>query len=979
MLADLTNDQRRAVTHEGGPMLVLAGAGSGKTRVLGRRLAWLVDQGVPPGEILALAFNARAADELRSRAEQLIGRSHETLRVMTFHAWGRELLNVHGSERGLATALEAVTEQDRVLLLTARLDALDLRHHDLRRGSHQVIVEMIARIDNCRDHLIDAATYLAWAEASLSGATRPSDRVRAEREVEFARVFGAHDAMLTELGLQDFGAMLADAVTLLRRHPDRAAAVRESTRHILVDEFQDTNHTQSQLLYLAAEGSDSLVVVGDDDQGIYRFRGASTKNILDFRARFPDAPEVRLERNYRSTQPILDAAHAVAAPIVDRADKRLIADTEDRTPAPRLWVATNGTAQAQAVADEILRLHTDDDVALAEQAVLMRAIRTEGQAIVDALEARGIPHQVHGGLNLFDRREVRAALGWIRVAVDPRDSLAHLRVAASILGGVDWASATQAIVRAHRDGESLTFALSGVVDPATAARLEAVGREGALRPVEQLVGAVLNASGLREGAISAGGADGAAQLDSLAKLEDLAAGLLRTRPEFDGPSLVAALDELAKIRISGPVGSVGRRLGVQVMTIHQAKGLEFDAVFVVGLSDRRWPGRDRPRADVPDALLPEVLPKGPEVHEAEARRLAYVALTRARRHLILVADNVGEDQIGRTSRFFEEAHAALGTPELREVADSRESAATEAVGEAREAFELASQLAAQAAANDDAERGTLRDAAVVLAERLIDVRTRAFAGDPPPPVLRLAPPEPKPQDLSPSRVLIYQSCPLQYRFRFVDRIPQPKSVAATIGNAAHRALEAHYRPDGDGGDGERLVRRFIGELLREGVSAEPEAKQALDRARDHLPGYHRRVTAGGARPVAVERPFTLVAGPHVVHGRIDRIDALSGGGYRLIDYKTSAPPQDRIPGTLVLSLYVAGAQAAWNVPTEGATLEYILDGANRTFDPDRAEVAGAVDEARRVGDAIGRERFDPSPGWHCNSCAYALICPAQDR
>ena len=168
-------------------------------------------------------------------------------------------------------------------------------------------------------------------------------------------------------------------------------------------------------------------------------------------------------------------------------------------------------------------------------------------------------------------------------------------------------------------------------------------------------------------------------------------------------------------------------------------------------------------------------------------------------------------------------------------------------------------------------------------------------------------------------------------------------------------------------------------LLREGVSAEPEAKQALERAREHLPGYHHRVSSGGSRPVAVERAFTLVAGPHVVHGRIDRVDKLNGGGFRLIDYKTSAAPTDRIPGTLVLSLYVAGAQASWGVPAEGATLEYILDGTNRTFDPDRAEVSGAVDEAHRVGDAIGRERFEPSPGWHCQNCAYALICPAQDR
>ena len=246
VLADLTSEQRAAVTHPGGPAIVLAGAGAGKTRVLCHRLAWLVDQGASPTEILALTFTREAAVELRARAEDLIGGSHETLRVTTFHAFARELARVHGVERGLLPDVAVARTEDRMLMLLDRMDELDLRVHDLRGDRARLVADLVERIDKCRDQLVTAEQYRRWAEEAERSAGSRSSAHRARREVEIARVLETHDRWLEEEGREDFGLSIVRALELLRGHPDRLEAARSTARHVLVDEFQDTNPRHAQ-------------------------------------------------------------------------------------------------------------------------------------------------------------------------------------------------------------------------------------------------------------------------------------------------------------------------------------------------------------------------------------------------------------------------------------------------------------------------------------------------------------------------------------------------------------------------------------------------------------------------------------------------------------------------------------------------------------------------------------------------------------
>ncbi|WP_217914576.1 ATP-dependent helicase [Miltoncostaea marina] len=986
MQADLTPEQRAAVTHPAGPAVVLAGAGAGKTRVLCRRLAWLVGGGAAPSEVLALTFTREAAIELRARAEDLLGSSHETLRVTTFHAYAQEITRVHGVERGLLPAVSVARQEDRALTLLDRLGELDLRLHDLRGDRARLVEDLLARIDACRDQLVSAADYRRWAEAAVASAGSASAAHRARRELEFARVFELHDRWLDEDGREDFGLSIVRALALLREHPDRREAVQAGARHVLVDEFQDTNHAQAELLAVVAGAAESLMVVGDDDQGIYRFRGASSKNIADFRRRHPGAADLRLEVNHRSTQSILDAAAAVVEPIPDRAPKRSRALPSAAGPPPRFWRAPDPEGQARAVVDRIVELAAEG-VPLEEQAVLMRAVRLEARPIVEALERAGVPHQVRGGIGLFERREVRTAVAWLRAACDPAAVQEHLRIGADGRYGLAWEEVADAVTSAAARDGAVTGALSraardgGAAD--LAAALDEVGRAAAeLGPADALRAAI-DRSGLRAAAVAAGGAEGAARLAGLAALERLGREIAERDPGLDAAGLAATLGGLAEIGYRGEGVAPRERIGVQVMTVHQAKGLEFDAVFVVGMTRATLPGSDRGRVDIPDALLPEALPRGRDAHVAEARRLVYVAMTRARRHLVLCTHAVNAAGVAQApSPFFEEALAAVGGA-VEEVGEAPERAVLAAVGERREAFERASVRAARAAAAgdpDEAER--LAEAQAAAADL---VAARAAALRPPQP----APPVPAPPrparpglELSPSAVELYRGCPLRYRYAMVDRVPAPPSVARAIGVAAHAALEAHYRPGGTGGDGEALVRRFAVELRREGVAATAEGRQALARARERFPEYHERTLRSRTRPVAVERPFTLTVGPHRVHGRVDRIDAHPAGGHQLIDYKTGRPPAAGSRGDdddLVLRLYLLGAREAWGIEPRGATLVHVLDGDTRGVHPDAGDDAACVEAVREAADGIAAARFEPRTSWACRTCDFAAICPAQDR
>jgi DNA helicase-2/ATP-dependent DNA helicase PcrA len=685
--AGLNEAQLEAVTHPGGPLLVLAGAGTGKTRVITRRIAWLSSQGIPPERVLALTFSTKAAEEMRGRAEELLDGPYEELCCSTFHAFCARLLEDESPTAGLDPFLHPITPADRLALLVDRVDELSLRHHVAWGNPTAVLAKLIDKIDRLKDEMVSASDYGGWAESLAESAYDEEQQRQSEREVEFARFYADHDRMVAEAGGLDFGELILRAFRLLDQHPTVRARIADRFQAVLVDEYQDTNFAQGELLRLLVGEHRNVLVVGDDDQSIYRFRGASRKNIADFQAAYPDAKVIRLETNYRSVQPILDAAHAVVSPNEERLPKRLRAAGDERSeqPAVRFWRCENERAQAQAIAAEVESLiATGTDPG--EIAILARSVRGEGKVVASALEERGIPFTIVGGAGFFERAEIRDLLAWLRLLLDPNNARAVFRALIRPpieLSPVDLARSMQIARRGKLDVVTALGAAreAAGLGPDALDRIDGFLRlyRSAARAFDEMrpdpfVNRLTERIGLRKQQLFVGERESLERLMNIAKFADLASRWARRRPGGTARDFAAYIVGAAEAGLREEEASVpGESATVQVMTVHGAKGLEFDHVYVIGLQQNRWPGPRRAAQEpVPDALLKESLPANTrEAHVAEMRRLLHVAMTRARERLMLAWPEVttgGPEQVRqKPSPFYEEARAELEAGEEEQV------------------------------------------------------------------------------------------------------------------------------------------------------------------------------------------------------------------------------------------------------------------------------------------------------------------------
>jgi DNA helicase II / ATP-dependent DNA helicase PcrA len=678
-LDGLSPAQRAAATHRGGPLLIVGGAGSGKTRTLLARFAWLVEQGEAPEAILVLARSERAADALRRHVEDAIAHPYEALAVTTVHDLCARLLREHALAAGVDPFAVAVGRADRLAMLLERIDELTIRSHDFRGNPAALIASFVRRIDRLKDELIGAEDYAAWAEQLVGGEDADdATRARAAREREFAEIYRAHDRMLAEAGALDGGDLVIRALALLREHPQVRAQVAERYRHVLVDDVQEPNFAHGLLLRLLAVEHGNLAAAGDDDQAIHRFRAAATKNLRDFQAELPDATVVELERSFRCPPRILAAAGAVVAPLEDRIDKRL--DAAERTPPASgqvaFWRAANERAQAQSVAADVERLIGREGVAPERIAVLVRSIGREGQAVAVALEERAVGHRLVGDAAFFQRTEVRDLLAWLRLLIDPGDAPAVVRALARPpieLQAIDLARCTQIARRRKLDMvAALAAALeSPQIPPETRDRIRtflslhrsASAALDTIRP-DLFVHRLIERLGLRRQQLFTAQAEVVERLRGLARFGELASAFVARQPQATprefARSIAAAAEAGLREEDEPPPGAVR---GVQVLAMHASQGLEFDHVYVLGLHAARMPGaHTRTLEPIAPVLMKEALPQDDHAaHVAEMRRLLHVAMTRARERLVLVHPQASDRGAAQPpSPFAEEARAALG-------------------------------------------------------------------------------------------------------------------------------------------------------------------------------------------------------------------------------------------------------------------------------------------------------------------------------
>jgi DNA helicase-2/ATP-dependent DNA helicase PcrA len=636
LLEGLNPPQREAVTHPGGPLLVLAGAGSGKTRVLTHRIAYLVQTGeARAGEILAITFTNKAAQEMRERVELLLGHSTRGMWVMTFHSACARILRAEAPRLGYTRQFTIYDQADSRRLIKRCLDeaGADPKRFTPAAVGHQ--------ISDAKNKLRDAAAYRQLVGSYF--------------EQTVADVYELYERQLVQMNAMDFDDLLVRTVNVLELFPEVRARYAASFRHVLVDEYQDTNHVQYRLLQLLAAGTESqpshrnLMTVGDDAQAIYGFRGADIRNILDFQDDFPDAKVVRLEQNYRSTQTILSAANGVIAHNRGQMTKHLWTDLGEGDPI-RVRELEDEHAEARFVAGEIERM-LDEGTSRSEIAVFYRT-NAQSRVLEDTLVRREIGYQVIGGTKFYERAEIKDAMAYLTVLANPQDAVSFARVANSPKRGIGQTSLSRVLSHADTMGISVWDAAAepGSVPGLGTAAVRAFGRfmdtMAALRerveqrvPVGDLLDAVLDESGYRDWLVAERTIEAQGRLENLEQLVE-SAREFDARAEADADTLDVYLQETALIADADT-----RRDDeglVTLMTLHNAKGLEYPIVFVIGAEEGIFPHS----RSIDEGSL------------EEERRLCYVGITRAMRDLTLTyarRRNVfGSATYGLPSRFLNE-------------------------------------------------------------------------------------------------------------------------------------------------------------------------------------------------------------------------------------------------------------------------------------------------------------------------------------
>ena len=1009
LLGGLNPDQLRAVTHGGGPLLVVAGAGTGSTQVIPRRIAWLsATRRAKPSEILALTFTDKAAEEMAVRVDQLVPYGYTDTAISTFHAFGDSLIRDYALELGLPTDLRVLARPEVVIFLREHLFEFDLDMYRPLGDPTRFLAALATLFSRCKDEDIGPADYMAHADRLAVEATRLAEaaageepgptegtpavaaREEAARQRELAGAYATYQRLLAANGCIDFGDQVALALRLVRTSAAARTAIAGRFRYILVDEFQDTNRAQAELVAALADGHRNVTVVGDDDQAIYAFRGAAVDNILAFTDRYPGARTVVLRRNYRSLAPVLDAAYRlvrfndpdrleVRAGIV----KRLRAQRVSPTAAPvRLEVFASGAEEADWLAGEIGR-RMEAGASPRDHAILVRA-NGHADPILRALNMAGIPWRFSGTSGLYARPEVRLLLAFLRAVADLESSVDVYALAASDVYGLGGEELTAIVNMARRRNRSVWAILEEVdrqpailrLAPETRATvhrlvadLRAYAEAAHAGPAGELLYRFLQGSGILGRLVGTDTPAAEEQLQNIARFFEIvrsqSALLADDRAVFVAPhlaTLIEAGDDPATAELDPDADAVA------VLTVHKAKGLEFPVVFLPGMVAGRFPSGGKGDALALPAGLGRGLPPTAQLALAEERRLCYVAMTRARDELVLShAADYGGARARRVSPFVLEAldlPAAAGVP------------------------------GAGARATTPLERLTTFDAS---------------------PATRIAPEGPitEPLSLSFYQIDDYLTCPLKYKYAHVLRVPLAPHHAIIYGAALHKAVQLFHNRHAKGHvmSETELDEVFDSAWSNEGFMSRDHEEARLAAGRAALRRFREaQLEPDAVIPTYVEREFSFTLGGDRVRGRWDRVDvepidagsapsaAASDGPsadvvsptlgilgperVTITDYKSSdvrdpAKARQRARDSLQLQIYAMGYEAMTGRLPDAIALHFLESGLVGKVEVDPKRLARAREKIAGAAAGMRARDYTPRPDYlACTYCAFRDICPS---
>lgn len=967
----LNPQQKKAVLFGEGPLLIIAGAGTGKTTVVTERIKYLISsKKARPDEILGLTFTEKASREMDERVDIALPYGTTQMWISTFHSFCDRILRAEAINIGFDPGYKLMTEAETILFFRKHLFSFNLKYFRQLGNPTKFIGGMIQHFSRLKDEDVTPTQYDAWVKSQItSSKSQKHEGDEIEKYKELAEAYKKYEELKVKEGMADYSDLISNTLHLFRTRKNILKHYQEKFKYILIDEFQDTNFAQNELAVLLAGVRKNITVVGDDDQAIYRWRGAAISNIIQFRKRFPKSHIVVLTQNYRSTQEILDRSYEFIQKnnpdrleVAENIEKKLESMRRVKGEKIHVLYADRVENEADEVAREVKsqksKVQSDDaQYNWNDFAILVRA-NNHAEPFTRALSRAGIPYQFLGPGQLFRQPEIKDLIAYLKVLYNFEDSVAFYRVITMEWVDIQARDIAALSNYAKKYGLSLFEASEKLQDSLENSVKPFVSQDSQVK-LKNVVSMIHKHLALMKketaGQILYYFLQDSGTLPQLAayktaKEEKVAENIakffnkLKTyEVEHEDASVFAVVDwiDLSMNLGESPTASDtdwSENDAVNILTIHSSKGLEFPVVFLVNLVGQRFPTIERKeQIPLPDEIVKEILPIG-DSHMEEERRLFYVGMTRARDRLFFTAAKYyGEGKREKKlSPFIEET---LGEETVRNL-DSKT---------VRETQQL--QLL-------DWEKKTELEVKKVVRQPV--------------------------HYLSYSQLSTFQTCPLQYKYRYILKIPVPPSAALSFGDTMHKTIRAFY------------------ELMRMGQKPTKEILLTLlDDTWSHIgygdKRYEEKMKKQGQTlllafldkgydpnkiPSRLEEPFKIKITPALtLGGKIDRIDEFKNGDIEIIDYKTGQAPKSRNPADdfqlTVYALAAADKGILDKSPDNVIVSFYFFEGQEKISGTrTKKQLEEAKEKIKVTADAISTSDFKPTPGKHCDFCEFRLICEA---
>lgn len=971
-------EQKQAVLHTDSPLLIIAGAGTGKTTTVVEKINHLISKGMAkPEEILALTFTEKAAQEMEMRVDEKLPYGFTQTWISTFHSFADTILRTEISHIGMSPGYRLMSEAETISFLRERLFMFNLTYFRPLGNPNKFLDAMLQHISRLRDEDITPEEYKKWVETADTEGLEPEE---IEKRKELAHVYEIYQDMKVKEAVFDYGDLIHYLLILFRKRPNILSSYKSQFKYVLVDEFQDTNIAQYALIKMLCppKANPNLTVVGDDSQAIYKFRGASVSNILTFMKDYPTAKNISLLTNYRSAQSILDHSYRLIKnndPDTLEAQlgisKKLVAGREEgdkkiKKPVD-FFVANRVEEEAEYVATQI-KIHSKDRE-YKDFAILVRA-NSHADAFVNALTRNGIPFHFHGPGSLYKQPEVKDLIAYLNVLADPEDSVSLYRILSMKILDINAKDIAYLLSFSKKTATTMLRAVEIIVylleNPTTTGPDAEIYRTHLpfLRPETKeklkllfahLQKAMTNIKRLTAGQLLYNFLEDTGYLIELGKVtterEERVTMLvskffdkLKSYESTHEDSSVHAVVDYLKLSMElGESPSTAdfeepEYNAVHILTVHGSKGLEFPVVFLVNLSSERFPTRARREViPIPPELIKEVLPQG-DYHIQEERRLFYVAMTRAKDLLFLSA-----------SRFYGEGKR------IRKVSPF----VYESLG-------------------DELVEKQLN----VKTEEKLQLSIFDFKQTEEPELKKREPA--KSMFVSYTQIDTYERCPLRYKYQFILKVPAPPAASASFGSSMHNALQIFYQMyKVDQSIGlEELLEQFKHSWIPLGFASQAHERRMKKEGETMLTKFFTEYHTSNIKVLDLEKLFRLKITDNItISGKIDRVDQNDDGSIEIIDYKTGKQPSAKeLKDNAQLATYLmaAGDTNLYDKSPADVTLTfyYLQDNAKISMKKTQEDIIKTKEKIIKATDKIMEGDFKANVGPHCSFCPFKMLCEA---